>query len=120
MAHIPHDGIPSLTEFRVKGIHFDLKGETPWTLERLLELGGYFHYRDIKNRLGLPETRLKRFISETKFPNGVLYNMQLSDKEGGRSNTYINLPVFVPILQSRITGIESAGHRVEPRDGVIR
>jgi len=59
-------------------------------------------------------------MSETKFPIGVLYNMRLSDKEGGRVNVYVNLPEFVPILQSRITGVESAGHRVVPRDGVIR
>lgn len=120
MAHIPHDGIPELTEFRVRGIHFDLKGEEPWPLEKLLELGGYFQYRDIKNRLGLPEGRLKRFLTETAFPDGVLYNMRLSDKEGGRVNVYVNLPKFVPILKSRIFGVPSAGTSARHPDGWIR
>jgi len=122
MTQIPQEGVPALTEFRVKGIHFDLRGEEPWPLERLLALGGYFQYRDIKNRMGLPVTRLNRFVKETKFPDGVLYEMQLSDKEGGRVNLYINLPKFVPILQSRIKGTQSAGHLGDgdQRDGVIR
>lgn len=98
-------GVPPLTEIRVRGIHFDKKGEEAWPLERLLELGGYFQYRDVKHRLGQPESRLRRFLSESTFPQGVLWQMRLSEREGSRTNLYLNLPEFVRILQARFSAV---------------
>lgn len=109
-------GVPPLTEIRVRGIHFDLKGDEPWTMEQLLNLGGFFQYRDVKHRLGQPESRLRRFLSESTFPAGVLWQMRLSEKEGSRTNLYLNLPEFVKILQARFSAVTNAAGLLEEEE----
>ena len=96
-------GVPNPTDLRVKGIHFDKKGEEPWPLERLVELGGYFQYKDVKLLFGQPESRLRKFIREAHFPEGTIYLMCPSKKDGARTITYLNLPLFLNFFQATFT-----------------
>ena len=90
---------PNLANFRVKGIHFNKKGDEPWSLDRMVELGGYFQYKDVKSLLGQTESRLQKFIKTTTFPEGVIYRMLDPVKGVAQGTLYLNLPAFVKILQ---------------------
>lgn len=91
-----------LSKIRVRGRHFDTAGEA-WSLGRLMELGGFFQFSDVKERLGQPAFRLRRFIAQTTFPEGVVYRMRLSQKAKGKSTVYLDLPAFVGLLQERFS-----------------
>lgn len=95
----PYKGkdMATLTQMmRVKGIHFDRKGEEPSTLDQLLELGGLFEFRDIWDRLPQPKKRVERWIMNKTWPN-VFLRLPTGPN---RSTTYINLDAFLKQVEA--------------------
>jgi hypothetical protein len=81
---------------RVKGVHFDRKGEVPYTLDQLLELGGLFEFRDIWDRLPQPKKRVERWIMNKTWPN-VFLRLPTGPN---RSTTYVNLEAFLKQVEA--------------------
>lgn len=61
----------------VKGKHFDRNGER-WGLPQLLELEGLFQFKDIKDRLPIPERQVRYLFDRASFVD-VFFLFKVSD-----------------------------------------
>jgi hypothetical protein len=84
---------------REKGKHFD-KGDEKSTLSELLTLDGLFPLKEIKDRIPIPERRLKKMIYSGGTFAACFFN-PFKD-EGSRGVLYVDLVMLNFLLQERL------------------
>jgi len=84
---------------RVKGVHFDMGGSKS-SYQELVEIGGLFEHKDIKDRLNQPDSRMRSWMEDGSWVN-VFYHLDLSGK--GYTTTYIHLDEFNKHILARLT-----------------
>jgi hypothetical protein len=94
---------------REKGKHFD-KGDGKSTLSELLDLDGLFPLKEIKDRIPIPERRLKKMIYSGGTFAACFFN-PFKD-EGSRGVLYVDLVMLNFLLQERL----KAGVTLEDED----
>lgn len=85
---------------REKGKHFDKEGQTPTPLLELLELDGLFPLKEVKDRIPIPERRLKKMIYGGGTYSHCFYN-PFKD-EGSRGVLYVDLVMLNNLIQERL------------------
>ena len=81
------------------GKHFDVAGEkTP--LMKLLEMDGLFPLKDVKDRIPIPERRLKKMIYSGGIYAACFFN-PFKD-ENNRGVLYVDLVLLNHLIQARL------------------
>ena len=91
----------SLESLREKGKHYDVGGgSTP--LEDLLTIGGLFPLKDVKDRIPIPEKRLKKMIYSEGAFSACFFNPFKGEKS--RGVIYVDLVLLNSLIQERFKG----------------
>lgn len=96
-------GKEPMEALREKGKHFDQEGEKT-TLAKLLELDGLFPLKDVKDRIPIPERRLKKMVYGGGTYAACFFN-PFKD-ENSRGVLYVDLVMLNYLIQERLkTGV---------------
>jgi len=92
-------GVRPIEALREKGKHFD-KGKEVTPLDALLQLDGLFPLKDIKDRIPIPERRLKKMIYGGGTYAGCFFNPFKDDNS--RGVLYVDLVLLNSLIQARL------------------